>query len=180
MSTKVVTGPVRLSFVHFIEPAADMNGVDKYSCMALIPKSDTATLKALHAAEDAAIEEAKSKRFEGSVPKKLKKVLRDSDEDLDTDKYPEAVGTWFMNVSSKTKPGLVDESLQPIIDPGMVYSGVHARLSVNAFAYNSSGTKGVTFFLNNAQILGYGEPLGGVAASAEDDFADFASNSDLI
>lgn len=174
MSTKVITGEVRLSFVHLIEPAEDLNGNLKYSTMAIIPKSDKATIEALHAAEEAAIQEALNKRFEGKRPAKLKLVLRDADEELDLDKYPYAKGCMFMNVSDKTRPGIVDANLQPVIDPEEVYSGVWARLSVNAYAYNSQGTKGVTFFLNNVMVLGKGEALAG-GATAEDDFSAFAN-----
>lgn len=174
MSTKVITGEVRLSFVHLIEPAEDLNGNMKYSTMALIPKSDTATIKALEDAQEAAITEAINKKFDGKRPAKLKYTLRDADEDLDLDKYPEAKGHMFMNVSNKTRPGIVDANLQQVLDPSEVYSGVYARLSVNAFAYNAQGSKGVTFFLNNVMVLGKGEALAG-GATAEDDFSSFAN-----
>lgn len=178
-STKVVTGVVRLSFVHLLEPSEDLNGNMKYSAMVLIPKKDKDTIDKIHAAEKAALEAAIPTKFNGTKPKNLKRVFRDADEELDLDKYPEAEGHMFMNVSNKTKPGLVDENVQPVMDPGAVYSGVYARVSVNAFAYNAQGSKGLSFGLNNVMVLGYGEPLGGVGASAESDFADFADN-DLL
>jgi len=47
---KVVTGKVRLSYVHVFEPAAVEGGEPKYSCALLIPKKDVATIKAMNAA----------------------------------------------------------------------------------------------------------------------------------
>ena len=45
MSTKVITGKVRFSYVNIFEPKEDNNGGNpKYSVTLLIPKSDTTTL----------------------------------------------------------------------------------------------------------------------------------------
>ena len=57
-STKVVTGVVRLSFVHLLEPSEDLNGNMKYSAMVLVPKSDKETIVKLRAAERAALRAA--------------------------------------------------------------------------------------------------------------------------
>ena len=79
-------------------------------------------------------------------------------------------------MSSKTRPGIVDEDLNAVLDPTQVYSGCYARVSINAFPYSNSGNKGISFGLNNVQFLQDGEPLGG-RTRAEDDFAD---DSDLL
>ena len=52
-----------------------------------------------------------------------------------------------------------------------VYSGVYGRASINFYAFNSNGNKGIACGLNNLQKLRDGEPLGG-RSRAEDDFAD--------
>ena len=51
-----------------------------------------------------------------------------------------------------------------------VYSGVYGRASINLYAFNSNGNKGIACGLNNLQLIRAGEPLGG-KASAESDFA---------
>ena len=52
MSTKVITGKCRASFVHIFEPQS-INGSDpKYSISLIIPKSDTKTITAIQAAID--------------------------------------------------------------------------------------------------------------------------------
>ena len=74
-------------------------------------------------------------------------------------------------VSSKTQPQIVDANLNPIINPTEFYSGCYGRASINFFAYNNSGNKGISAGLNNLQKLEDGESLGGIT-SAEQDFAD--------
>lgn len=166
-STKVVTGIVRLSYVHLFEKHAFEGQDPKYSVMLLIPKSDKKTLKALRAAEEAAAEAGKSTKFGGKVPKELASIIRDGDDYADD--YPERADHWFMTVSSQNKPGVVDADVQPILDSTEVYSGCYARASLNAFPYKAGANKGVSFGLNHIQKVKDGEPLGGITR-AEDDF----------
>lgn len=76
-----------------------------------------------------------------------------------------------MNANSGTAPGIVDADRQPIIDTSEVYSGVYGRASINFYAFNSNGNKGIACGLNNLQKIKDEEHLGG-KMSAEDDFAD--------
>lgn len=170
--TKVVTGEVRLSYVHLFEPHA-VNPKDdpKYSVMLMIPKEDTATMDALRAAEEAATEIGIPTKFGGKRPKDLASIIRDGDDTADD--YPERAGHWVMSVSSPRKPGVVDSSVQPILDPSEVYSGMYARVSLNAFPYTYGAKKGISFGLNHVMKTRDGEPLGGITR-AEDDFAEFA------
>ena len=76
-----------------------------------------------------------------------------------------------MNANSTTKPGVVDADRQPILDSSELYSGIIGRASINFYAFNSNGNKGIACGLNNIQKLADGAPLGG-HSRAEDDFAD--------
>lgn len=182
-TTKVVTGKVRLSYVHLFE--AYSNNPDqeaKYSCVILIPKSDKVTLKKLQEATDAAAEAGKTTKFNGKVPTNLKTTLHDGDEDGDLERNPEYEGHMFMSVNSKTKPGIVDSDVNPIMDSTEVYSGCFARVSINAFAYNTQGNRGISFGLNHVQKISDGDYLGG-RSKAEDDFDavdSVAGDEDLI
>lgn len=138
----------------------------------IIPKSDTATVKKIEAAIQAAYEEGESKlKGNGkSVPslKVLKTPLRDGDlERPDDEAY---ANSYFINANSATAPGIVDSDCQPILERSEVYSGVYGRASINFYAFNSNGNKGIACGLNNLQKIADGEPLGG-KARAEDDFA---------
>lgn len=75
-----------------------------------------------------------------------------------------------MNANSSTAPGVVDADRQPIIERSEVYSGVYGRASINFYAFNVNGNKGIACGLNNLQKIRDGEPLGG-KSSAESDFA---------
>ncbi|MCI1574712.1 MAG: DUF2815 family protein [Weizmannia coagulans] len=166
-ATKVVTGKIRLSYAHLFEPHAVEEGQDKkYSTAILIPKTDKKTLNAIKAAIEAAKEAGKS-TFGGKIPANLKTPLRDGDEERPD--QPEYAGHYFLNCSSKTKPGVVDQQLNPILDSEEVYSGCYARVSINFYAFNKAGNKGIAAGLNNVQKLADGDYLGG-RSRAEDDF----------
>lgn len=181
-TTKVVTGKVRLSYVHVFEPfSQDGDDDGKYSCVLLIPKSDKKTLKKINAAIEAASEAGKNSKFDGKIPNNLQTTLHDGDEEGDLERNPEYEGHMFMSVSSKTKPGIVDADVNPILDSTEVYSGCYARVSINAFPYNYKGKKGVSFGLNHIQKIADGDYLGG-RSRAEDDFEpiDVDDDEDLI
>lgn len=171
--TKVITGIVRLSYANVWEPKSINGGAEKYSVSLIIPKSDTKTLNAINAAVNAAIEEGKGK-FGGKIPNKaaLKLPLRDGDIDrADDEAY---ANSYFINANSNTAPQIVDRNVNPILDRSEVYSGVYARVSINFYAFNSNGNKGIACGLGNIQKIRDGEPLGGRTNAAE----DFATDVD--
>jgi hypothetical protein len=171
--TKVITGVnTRWSYVNAWEPKSINGGAPKYSVSLIIPKSDTKTIEKIQAAIQAAYEEGQSKlKGNGkSVPALtvLKTPLRDGDaERPDDEAYADS---YFVNANSGTAPGIVDADRQPILDRSEVYSGVYGRASINFYAFNSNGNKGIACGLNNLQKIKDGEPLGG-KSRAEDDFA---------
>lgn len=175
--TKVVTGPVRLSYAHVFQPyAVRVDDEPKYSVVLMIPKGDKKTMRALRAAEKAAAE-AGAAKFGGKVPKNLASVIHDGDEEADLETNPEYEGHYYMSVSSKTRPGLFDKDVDPITDSEEIYSGCYCRASINAFAYNSHGNKGVSFGLNHLQKIKDGDFLGG-RSKGEDDFDAWDEDDD--
>lgn len=172
-STKAVTGKVRFSYANVFEPKSINGSEPKYSCAILIDKKDKKTLDKIEAAIAAAIEEGKGK-WGGKIPKKLKLPLRDGDEERDDEAYE---GKMFINANSKSKPGVVDEDLNPIMDSDEFYSGCYGRASINFFAFNSNGSVGVAAGLNNLQKLEDGDRLSG-GSSAEEDFG--SADDDLL
>ena len=172
--TKVITGvETRWNYANVWEPKSINGGTPKYSVSLIIPKSDTATVGKIKDAIKAAYEEGQSK-LKGnskSVPalSALKTPLRDGDaERPDDEAYKDS---YFINANSATAPGIVDADRQPILERSEVYSGVYGRASINLYAFNSNGNKGIACGLNNLQKISDGEPLGG-KTRAEDDFAD--------
>lgn len=171
---KVITGPnTRWSYANVWEAKSINGGTPKFSVSLIIPKSDTATIAKIKAAIEAAYKEgeAKLKGNGRSVPalSVLKTPLRDGDtERPDDEAYANA---YFVNANSATAPGIVDADRQPILDRSEVYSGVYGRASINFYAFNSNGNKGIACGLNNLQKIRDGEPLGG-KSRPEDDFAE--------
>ncbi len=167
-STKVVTGVVRLSYANVWEPVSINDSKPKYSVSLIIPKSDTKTIDAINAAVENAIKDGAAK-FGGKIPPRgaLKLPLRDGDLEREDEAYRDS---YFVNANSTTAPQIVDRTVQPILDRSEVYSGCYARVSINFYAFNTNGNKGVACGLGNIQKVRDGEPLGG-KTSAADDFA---------
>ena len=172
--TKVITGvKTRWSYANVWQAKSINGGTPKFSVSLIIPKSDTKTVTEVKNAIQAAYEEGQSK-LKGSsksVPAltAIKTPLRDGDaERPDDEAYKDC---YFINANSATAPGIVDAARNPIIEHSEVYSGVYGRASINFYAFNSNGNKGIACGLNNLQKISDGEPLGG-KTRAEDDFAD--------
>ena len=178
MSTKVVTGKVRFSYVNIFKSRAFQADQDaKFSICLLIPKEDKATLKKIKAAIDEAIQEGISSKWNGKKPANVKLPLRDGDEER-ADEAPEYAGMMFLNANSTQKPGIVDKDLNEILDPDEVYSGCWGRASINFYPFSVNGNKGIGVGLNNVQKLKDGEHLGAARASAESDFNDDFEDDD--
>ena len=165
-ATKVVTGVVRLSYANVWEPVSIKGGTPKFSVSLIIPKDDEKTLAAINAAIDAAIQDGVSK-FGGKIPNRaaLKLPLRDGDIERDDEAYK---GSYFVNANSTTAPQIVDRAVQPILDRGEVYSGCYARVSINFYAFNTNGNRGVACGLGNIQKVKDGDPLSGKSSAVVD------------
>ena len=165
-ATKVVI-PCRISFANIWEPKAINGGDEKYSVSCLIPKSDKKTIARIQKAVEAAKEDGKTRKWGGKIPPNLKLPLRDGDIDRPDDENYE--DCYFLNASSKDAPQVVDRKVNPVLDPMMVYSGCYCNVSVNFYAFNANGNRGVAAGLGNIQFVRDGERLSG-KASADADF----------
>ena len=76
--------------------------------------------------------------------------------------------------SASKRLAIVDADCNPILTRSEVYSGVYGRASINFYAFNSNGNKGIACGLNNLQKIRDGEPLGGKSSAA----SDFATDVD--
>ena len=169
--TKVITGPrTRFSYLNANEPKTPIGGgTPKYSVSLIIPKSDTVTVAKIKAAYDEGQSKLKGNGKSFPALDAIKTPLRDGDKERPDDSA--YAGCYFVNANSTTKPGVVDADRQPIIDTSELYSGIYGRASINFYAFNTNGNRGIACGLNNLQKIADGEPLGG-HSRAEDDFAD--------
>jgi hypothetical protein len=174
--TRVVTGKVRLSYVYVWEtrPQSEEDitaGLKpKYSCQIIIDKTDKQTIASIEKAVTAAIETGKTKlaNKKGIIPKDLKLPLRCGDTDEEKAGEELYKNKWFLNANAVRQPGVVDSSLNRIIDQDALYSGCYGRVSLEFYAF-SGKSKGIAVGLGNIQKLADGERLGG-GATAEEDF----------
>lgn len=166
----IITPKARLSYPHLFSPRASTPGADpSYSCSLVFePGTDLTQLKleVIRVAQEKWGDKAQAMLASG----KIRLPFR---EDGAEKGYPD--GSVFINVRSKTPPGIVDRYAGPdgkpvkITDPEALYPGCYVRASVRAFAYDTNGNRGVSFILQNIQKLGDGPRLDG-KRPAEDEF----------
>ena len=179
IATKVLTGEVRISYANLVTPRASRQGGEpKYSVTLLIPKTDTATLNDIASSINAAYEDGVSRKWGGAHPQK-KELLHDG-EGLRPSGLPfgdECKGHYVLTASTKNKPQVVGiDNINCELAPNDIYSGMYARVTLNFFPYDTSGSKGVGCGLGNVLKIRDGEPLAG-GASAASDFADLGNTA---
>jgi len=174
-TTGLMTPVFKVSYPNVFKPRKnDLSGEDEYSVVAVFPKG--ADLTVLKKAAEFAIAK-KWGEDRKKWPTNMRSPFRAHEErasvgEGDKKIFPPGYeeGGIFINLKSKQKPGLVDKNVQPIIDELEFYPGCYARATVNAYAYDSKGNRGVAFGLGNIQKTADGEPLGG-RLKPEDEFA---------
>lgn len=80
-------------------------------------------------------------------------------------------GAKFIRLKSRQIPGIIDQKRRPIVDGEKFYAGCWAHASVSAMAYSMLGNCGVSFWMNNIQLVADDEPLSG-RRRAEDEFEE--------
>jgi len=167
MSNKFTTGACRLSYAHLFQPAADLNGNEKYSASFIISKSDERTKKRYDELMKQMLTDPDIKRTlgNGGTPRM---PLRDGDTDRPNDAAYE--NSWFLNAKSNPdhKPLILDRDRQEIVDPNDIYSGCYVQAVVNFYAYNKGGNKGIGCSLSAVRKLKDGQPLSGTTVSDKD------------
>lgn len=168
MDTKVITGKIRMNYPNiFMAKAVEEGQEPRFSMCIMIPKSDKATIAKIKVAIYEA-EEALRTSLKGEDTSEFRNPLRDGDiEKVGVDEFE---NHYFINASSKNKPGIVDKDCEEITDSSVIYPGCYGRASVSFYPYNQNGNKGVGCFLNNVQKLCDGGLIGN-RASAKDDFS---------
>jgi hypothetical protein len=168
MAQRVVIKNARISYCNLLQARETMDGSgEEWSTQIIIDKDDDQ----VEALEKLAQDELEAKFGPKAKFGKLhRSPLRDGDEDHEDD--PIYVNKVFLNARAKRRaPQIVDRHLEPVTHEDDVYSGCYANVSVNFFAYDTSGSKGVGVGLNNVQVLEKAERLDG-AVAAQDEFSE--------
>lgn len=174
--TSIRIGEVRFSYTAVFQPKKNDDGTpSKYGMCIIIPKEDTETVNLVKEAIDAAKQRGKLEKWGGKIPANVKSCLRDGDIDREDDEA--FAGCYFLNASSRNKPGvkvLEDGVVSDALDEEDFYSGCYGAVTLDFFPYESSGNKGVGAGLNNVIKTRDGERLSG-GRSADEDFADLGT-----
>ena len=174
--TSVRLGEVRFSYTAVFQPKKNDDGTpSKYGVCIILPKEDTETVNLVKEAIDAAKQRGKLEKWGGKIPANVKSCLRDGDIDREDDEA--FAGCYFLNASSRNKPGvklLEDGVVSDALDDEDFYSGCYGAVTLDFFPYESSGNKGVGAGLNNVIKTRDGDRLSG-GRSADEDFADLGT-----
>lgn len=175
-NTAAIIGPVRFSYANVFEPKSINNGDPKYSVSLIINKDDTHTLNIIKSCIHAALEEGKSSKFGGKIPPVYKNPLRDGD--MERPDHEEYENAYFINCNSSKAPQVVkkEDGKAVPIDEDEFYSGCYGFASVNFYAFNSNGNKGIACGLNNLLKTDDGDRLSGGGSTAANDFGLEESN----
>lgn len=164
---RVLTPEFRVSYPHVFKAQGMQgkpNSEKKYSITMLFPKD--ADLTALKKAMTA----VKTFTFgpKEKWPKGLESPVTDGDSPKNADKEGYA-GHWVVKASSSEdqKPGVVDQNVQPILEPAKFYPGCFARASIMAYVWDNEFGKGVGFILDHVQKLRDGKSFAGKPAAEQ-------------
>ncbi len=78
-------------------------------------------------------------------------------------------GVTFVTASSLYKPGVIGPDKVELMNPQAVQGGFYGRAEVHPYWYSTRGNQGVTFGLDNFQLIREGQPFSG-RNKAEDVF----------
>lgn len=164
----IITPEGRWSFVYLFNATKPKNSPPerkaKFQCSILFKKDED--LKILQESVAAVMVEKHGEK--DKWPKKWKTPFLKQG-DYEYDGYED--GSYFIRCLSLKKPGLVNARNEYIESEDDVYSGCYGRLTVRPYWYDTDGSKGVSFGLQNAQKTRDGESIGGGGRSkAEDEF----------
>ena len=177
VQTKFVFFFVRVDYPHFLTAyKSEFQDKAKYGCVILISKEDTEQIKNLNLFLKQIAQWAMSEKWNNiKPPTENLNPLKDGDGVKRNGlPYPESYkGHYILNCSTLNAPGVLDEYGKRVIDENKFYRGCVCNLSLEFFAYNKNGNKGISSRLVNVMFAGDGERLGG-DLSPEEEFASFA------
>lgn len=180
----ITTPAVRISYPAIFQPRAVRAGQEaKYSVVLMFDKKNHEHMNCLRMLY-VQCQEAFQERW-GAKPEQAPRVplqghdrspIKDGDTARNTqgiplvEKNPEYAGHFVVRAANISRPKIVDRNLQDILDPQVIYGGCRCKVSINAYAFDTNGNKGVTFGLNGIQFWADDDAFGATRLSAEQMF----------
>ena len=166
---KIVLKKVRCAYPHLFEKYGYNGQNGKYQMQVIMPLDHPQLPVLKKAILEAAREKfpGKFKDGSGKWPAALRYPLRKGEEKAE--EQPEYADCVFFSSTSNQRPTVVDRNKQNV-DPesGMIYGGCYVNVSLNFYAYDVSGNKGVAAGLNGVQFVKDGEAFGGSGNTVND------------
>lgn len=185
----IIIPKARMGFPALLEAREGQNGgKPKFSSVFLVPStSDISILK--KAVKDLFLAKYEDEK---SIPDKAFNPLKQRGRDkvnAETGRrfFPEDLDDWFaFSASSVQAPGVVGPDGKNVTEGNQVYSGRWCRASIRPFWFEARDPKnnkiilnrGVSFGLQNVQLLDNDEQWGGMRAKAEDEFEPVGAAAD--
>ena len=155
MSTKVVIKDVIGSYVYLREARENQNGEKDYSMQIILPKNHP--------------------QFGEKIKLSMLKIpLRDGD--TEKENSPEYKNCYFFNAKAKKQPQIVNKYNEFASEKDLddyCYSGATFCVSVNFYAFDKNGNRGVSAALNAVMLRKQTERIDG-SVNAQAEFGEFA------
>lgn len=181
--------PIKVSYPTIFQPKAFQPGGDPtFSIVLMIDKKNKEQmgfLRVLHADVKTCLETRwpdPAKRPRTPIIGETRSPIKDGDKTLNSqgipygENNPEYAGHYFVRAATKQRPGVVDLNKQEIVDSNEIYGGCICRVNLNAYAFDMSQNKGVTFGLNAVQKWADDERFGGGRPPIDELFDDVGAN----
>ena len=173
---RVITGKDTVfAYLCVNKPRIPLNGSKApiYSARLIIKKSDKETMDKIQMAIANAYAEGQDilkRGYDSVTPDACDMPVFDGDLKYPND--PTYKDCWYINTNTHDKPGIVDADLNHISETRELYSGIIGRASIQFYAFNSRGKRGIACALRNIQKLADGPHLVVPALTAEEEFKE--------
>lgn len=171
-SGNVITPGGRLCYPNLFEAVLPQGETDdkkrRYQASMVFPKTADLTLLNAMVEEVAIAEWGPDYRKNFKVRKPFLKTEEHPKIGVDAEEFPVLIRT-----NSPTRPQIIRGDKSPVTEKEAedVYAGRWARLSLRCYAYDhKTGGKGISFGLQNVQLLDHDEPLAQMRPPAENEF----------
>ncbi len=169
------TIPCVISYANLNQPRAFGDQAPKYGGSLIVDKKDALALAKIEAAMKAAYEEGLSVlKGKSKAAPSFDEIVADGplhDGDTKKDGDPAYKGAFYLNAKNNRKPLIINTDREEILDPGEIYSGIHAKCAIGFYPYNKAGNRGLGVSLDIVMKTADGEPLG-TSISVEDAFSE--------
>lgn len=176
----ISTGPVRLAFLHLLQPQApqnnDGNAKPKYGVMAIYPPANVQNYQLLYNEYYRLIGQEFPTFYNQHMnpPQYVGLEVPFHDQATKMKYSGFTPGSLYINHTTQFRIPIVDSNQNPITDESRLYAGVWAILVVNPYVYGKSPPrpkKGASFGLQAVMIIGDDERLDGAGIDPRMAFA---------